>query len=85
MPRALPIVATAVRRDLLAALADPEALSLPAATAGVAAAWSERRRRTGLSPSSAGTAAALAFGMALEWTAAAATPATVLPSRRARS
>ena len=78
MSSGMPLIATAVRRDLLVALADPDALSVPVAAARVASTWSGRRRRGGLSPSSARTVAALAFGTALEEEPLAAT------SRRGR-
>ena len=84
MSSAMPLVATAVRRDLLTVLAGPDALSTPAATASVAESWSERRRRFGLSPSSAGSVAALTFGMALEEVPGATRPRRIRCSREER-
>jgi hypothetical protein len=77
MPSAMPLLATAIRRDILAVLAGPDAPSMSAAGARVAAAWSERRRRSGLSVASARTAAALACGMALEVPPAARPPSGI--------
>jgi hypothetical protein len=83
MSSAMPLVATAVRRDLLSALADPDAVSIPAAAARVASTWSGRRRCCGLSPSSARTVAALAFGTALEEISAARAPRATRTARGA--
>jgi len=53
------VLTAAIRRDILAVLSRSAGLTVPVATARVAAAWSSRRRRCGESPSSALTAAAL--------------------------
>lgn len=52
---------TAIRREILAVLAESDAPSVRAATAQVATGWSARRRRHGHSPSSARATAALVY------------------------
>jgi hypothetical protein len=59
MPSHSAVLTGAIRRDILSVLGGPAELTVPAATARVAAAWSSRRRRCGASPSSASTAAVL--------------------------
>jgi hypothetical protein len=51
----------AIRRDILSVLAESATMTIPAATAEVAAEWSARRRRHGDSPSSVLSAASLVF------------------------
>jgi hypothetical protein len=59
------LLAAAIRRDILAALADSDA-TVTAATAQVAAGWGARRRRCGDSPSSADVAEAIAVQVGAE-------------------
>jgi hypothetical protein len=51
----------AIRRDIVSALAAPDAPTVPAATARIAADWRARRRRVGDSPAAVQTAGALVF------------------------
>jgi len=51
--------ADAIRRQILAVLAESDGMTVPAATAQIAAGWSARRRRGGESPSSVQTAEAI--------------------------
>jgi hypothetical protein len=51
----------AIRRDILSALAESDTMTVPRATAEVAADWSARRRRRGDSRSSVLSAASLVF------------------------
>jgi hypothetical protein len=55
------VVTGAIRRDILSVLAQSATMTVPAATAEVAAEWSARRRRRGDSPSSVLSAASLVF------------------------
>jgi hypothetical protein len=64
-PRA-PVLTAAIRRDILAVLAESDAMTVPAATAEMAAEWSARRRRLGDSPSSVLSAASLVFQVGAE-------------------
>ena len=57
-PRITPLTA-AIRREILALLTEPDTVTLPSATAQVAARWSARRRRRGDSPSAVRAAAAI--------------------------
>ena len=56
----------AIRRDILSALATSEGVTVPAATAQVAANWSARRRRRGESPSAVHSAATIVFQVGAE-------------------
>jgi hypothetical protein len=56
----------AIRRDILAVLAESATMTVPAATAEVAAEWSARRRRRGDSPSSVLSAASLVFQVGVD-------------------
>ena len=51
----------AIRREILSLLAESDAVTVPSATAKIAAGWSARRRRRGESPSAVGSAAAMVF------------------------
>ena len=51
----------AIRRDILSVLTESTGMTVPAATAEVAAEWSSRRRRRGDNPSSVLSAASLVF------------------------
>jgi hypothetical protein len=55
------VLTGAIRRDILSVLAESDTMTVPAATAEVAADWSERRRRCGDSRSSVLSAASLIF------------------------
>jgi hypothetical protein len=59
MPCCPSLPTAAIRREILSVLARSDAITVPAATAQVAAAWSARRRQRGLSPAAATTVAAL--------------------------
>lgn len=53
------LVTDAIRREILSILARSDAITVPTATAQVAASWTARRRRLGESPSAVQTAQAL--------------------------
>jgi len=55
------LLTDAIRRDILALLAESDTTSVQVATAQIAAGWGARCRRRGDSPSSAHTAEAIAF------------------------
>jgi hypothetical protein len=55
------VLTVAIRREILSVLAGSDAVTLPSATAEVAANWTARRRRRGDSPSAVRTAAAIVF------------------------
>jgi hypothetical protein len=55
----LPILTAAIRREILAVLAESDTVTVPSATEQVAAGWSARRRRRGDSPSGVRAAAAI--------------------------
>jgi hypothetical protein len=55
------VLVGAIRRDILSALAESDTMTVPAATAEVAADWSARRRRCGDSRASVLSAASLIF------------------------
>jgi hypothetical protein len=57
----LTVLTAAIRRDILTALAESDAVTVPSATREVAANWSARRGRRGDSPSAVRTAAAIVF------------------------
>ena len=61
MSRPASVLTGAIRRDILSVLAESETMTVPAATAEVAADWSARRRRCGDSRSSVLSAASLIF------------------------
>jgi len=78
-----PLLATtlltdAIRRDILAVLADRDTMTVSAATAEIAAGWSMRRRQRGDSPSSVHSAEAIVFQVGAELIDEFARPA---PSR----
>jgi hypothetical protein len=56
----------AIRRDILSVLSESTAMTVPAATAEVAAEWSSRRRQRGDSPSSVLSAASLVFQVGVD-------------------
>lgn len=58
--RATPLT-VAIRREILSVLAEADTMTVPVATAQVAAGWGERRRRRGDSPPSVQTAEAIVF------------------------
>jgi hypothetical protein len=64
-PRSTVLVG-AIRRDILSVLAESDSMTVPAATAEVAADWSARRRRCGDSRSSVLSAASLVFQVGAE-------------------
>jgi hypothetical protein len=51
----------AIRREILSVLAESDTMTVPVATAQVAAGWGARRRRRGDSPPSVQTAEAIVF------------------------
>ena len=55
------VPAVAIRREILAVLAGSDTMTVPAATAEIAAGWSARQRSRGDSPSSVQIAAAIVF------------------------
>jgi hypothetical protein len=55
------VLTTAIQREILCVLGASDAMTIPAATAQVAAEWSARRRHHGHSPWSAQVAAALTY------------------------
>jgi len=84
-PRA-PVLTAAIRRDILAVLAESDAMTVPAATAEIAAEWSARRRRLGDSPSSVLSAASLVFQVGAElFDDVAAQPVVTASERRGGS
>jgi hypothetical protein len=56
----------AIRRDILSVLTQSTTMTVPAATAEVAAEWSARRRRRGDSPSSVLSTASLVFQVGVD-------------------
>jgi hypothetical protein len=66
----------AIRREILAVLAESDTATVPGATATVARGWSARRRRHGHSPSSVLLTAALVYQVGADLTAELAAPAT---------
>ena len=56
----------AIRRDILFVLTRSTTMTVPAATAEVAAEWSSRQRQRGESPSSVLSAASLIFQVGLD-------------------
>jgi hypothetical protein len=55
------LLTDAIRRDILAVLAESETMTVSAAVAEIADGWSTRRRRRGDSPSSVHSAEAIVF------------------------
>jgi hypothetical protein len=55
------LLTVAIRREILSVLATSASMTVPTATARVAAGWSARRRRRGESPSSVQSAQAIVF------------------------
>src|SRR4051812_10517122 len=55
----LTLLTVAIRREILSVLATSDAITVPTATAHVAATWTARRRRLGESPSAVQTAQTL--------------------------
>jgi hypothetical protein len=51
----------AIRREILSVLAGSDTVTVPSATAQIAASWSARRRRRGASPSDVRTAVEIVF------------------------
>jgi hypothetical protein len=66
MPFRSSLPTAGIRREILAVLAKSDTVTVPAATAQVAAAWSARRRQRGLSPAAAATLAALIHQIGVE-------------------
>lgn len=84
-PRA-PVLTAAIRRDILAVLAESDAMTVPAATAEIAAEWSARRRRLGDSPLSLRGASSLVFQVGAElFDDVAARPVVTISDRRGGS
>ena len=71
MPCCPSLPTAAIRREILSVLAGSDAVTVPAATAQVAAAWSARRRQRGFSPAAATTVAALIHQIGVDLASAA--------------